>query len=100
MIYLISTLDKRVIERIKREGDIRGFDILTIRDTMISDGKNPYKENDIWLGVSSIILGISGERTYNKIVIVKIKKQSIKYWVKVKSTFFIPLEVDWLKLYA
>ena len=44
------------------------------------------------------LVSTSEKRVINKIVIVEVKKQPIKYWVQVKTIFFVLLDVAWRKL--
>jgi len=99
LIGVLATLETRVIKKIEQEAHSRNLKIKRIRETNGLDGKNPFGEFDIWIGVSSNILGFRGENVYNKIVIVEdVRRNEIKYWVKVKTTFFIPFDVKWKKL--
>lgn len=98
LVWIVITVEKRVIRKIEQKASERGFTVKEIRESNNLDGENPFGEIDSWRGTSSKILGFKGERVHNKIVNVEQNGQERIYWVKVKTTSFIPSEVKWHKL--
>ena len=88
------TLKSRVRNKVFSDAEKKKILIKELREVEESDGKNPCGEISIWIGISSEILGISGEIVFNKIAMT----DDGKYWVKVKTTLFIPMEVEWEKM--
>ena len=98
LISVLVSLDTRIIKQIQKEANKKGVGIITIREPEKLDGTNPFGNFDIWIGTSSKILGMSGERIINKIVLVKENDKEEKYWVKIKTTFFMLSDVKWRKI--
>ena len=90
------TWESRVKKKIFSDAEKKKISIKELRDIEESDGKNPFGEIAIWIGISSEILGISGENVFNKIAMT----DKGKYWIRVKTTCFIPMEVQWEKMEA
>ena len=90
-IWVLVTMESRVEKKILSEAKKKKISIKEIREPEESDGENPFRETTFWIGASSRIFGMSGERVFNKIVMTN----KGKYWVQVKMTFFIPMEVKW-----
>ena len=97
IVFLVYT-EKRVKSRIEKDAKAKGRQIIRIRNPELKDGENPFPTVDFWIGSSSHILGISGERIFYKIVEVNENSNFENYWVKVKTTFFIPFRITWKKL--
>lgn len=94
LLWVLISLEKRVIRKIKKEALKRNLEIKTIRDPKGIDGDSPFTNFRISFG-SSQIFGISGARRYVKILEVEQKKKTQKYWVQVDTVFFIPSNIIW-----
>lgn len=97
VIRIIVKLESRVIRKIKLDAINKEIEINEIRDPNDLDGKNPFGNFSFSFG-SSKILGFSGERLYHKIVIEKNTNGYTKYWVRARTIFFMPSDVDWKKI--
>lgn len=97
-LWVLFTLDSRVVKKIKEDGKQKKYKIINIRSPNRFDGKSPFKAFDLTLGVSSTMVGVNGERGYNKIVEVEGSSTLEKYWVKGSTVLFIPLQPEWKKI--
>ena len=101
LIRVLVTLETRVLNKINKDAEIRQMKIISLREANESEKKSLSEGLDIWGGGNSTILGFSGERVYHKIAIIEESKGEYqKYLVKVKTTFFIPSDIDWKKVEA
>lgn len=85
-------MEQRVEKALYKSSTKHKVKISNVRDVESSDGKSPFSNFDVWIDTSSNILGISGEQVYNKIVS---STSNEIYWIKIRTTFFIPSSVRW-----
>ncbi|MCG8328123.1 MAG: hypothetical protein MI974_10580 [Chitinophagales bacterium] len=94
-LWLLLSLERRVEKYIRKNARDHGLNICTIRPVYSHDGKSPFGEIDVWIGGGCNIFGIRGERTFNRIIIVDEEDGQKKYWVKIRTAFFMPAEIQW-----
>lgn len=97
-IWVLITLEQRVEKYIQKKSKLKGYELLSLRKPRPSDGANPFGNVDVWIGTSSTIFGFSGEKTFNRIVRCKAKNNELEFWVKVRTSVFIPFSIQWKKI--
>lgn len=90
-----SILDKKVRRYIMKSAQDKGLNVVEIRESNRLDGAQPFKDGNIIFGMDSYILGVSGTRIFFKIVESEEGSQHVRYWVRVKVVFFIPVDIAW-----
>lgn len=96
-LWVLLTLNKRVEKAIKKEAASKGFDIVHFQETYWN-ADCPFNAIDLSIGSSSRIFGFSGERNYFRIITCKQYNEEVKYWVKVRTSFFMPSSIQIKKL--
>ena len=93
-LWLLATVDKRILKKIRKEAHRRNIAIEEIRDPKKSDGTSPFGDVFIFTTTTKI-LGFSGERVIEKVVTSKKEGKIITHWVLIKTVAFIPVSVEW-----
>ena len=97
-LWVLITLENRVEKYIRKKAEQKSLSSIIIRDSTRFDGKHPFEKFEVWLGGSSRIFGFSGERVFYRIVEAKDKGSDQSYWVKVRTSFFMPSSIEWREL--
>ena len=96
---LVISTDKRILKSVKKKAEEKAekenIIIKLIRNVDAKDGKNPFTDTTFWVGPSSKFLEMSGEWAHYKIVIFDSPKGEQKFWIKIKTVFFMPLSITW-----
>jgi len=96
-IWIISSFEKRVLSKIKKDAQKKKFKLIIIRDPNSVDGKSPFPQFQIRTTKTTIFGMFNGEQTFDKIVFIKKDGKEDKYWVRVNTTSFIPSNPNWIK---
>ena len=94
-LWVLITLENRVEKYIEKEAQQKSFSSIVIRNSTRFDGKHPFEKFEVWVGGSSRIFGLSGERVFYRIVETKVEGIDQTFWVKVRTSFFMPGSIVW-----
>lgn len=100
--YLASrvlSLEERVHKYILHAVKDRGLTFKNLREPTRFDGVSPFYESSIrYRTTETEFLGMQGERLFTKILDIEKEGTLFRYWVRVETIAFKPVNIEWKEL--
>lgn len=98
LLWILLSLESRVISKIKKEARDLNLDIKVMRIPNSSDGACPFDEVIINKNGETKILGLRGNHIFNRILEVEKFNEKRKYWVRITTMNFRVKEPEFKRL--